>query len=122
MEAAVALGSQKTNRVTLSYRQSDFTRIKSRNQTHLQEQIQKGIIFPLLQSQVRAIEERSVILETPKGRTEIKNDAVIVSIGGEMPFEFLERLGISFHREAVEESAREGEGRGVPDRKVAGGT
>ncbi len=120
IEAAVALGRQKSNRVTLSYRQAEFTRIKSRNQTHLQEQIRKGTIFPLLQSHVRAIEEGSVILETSAGRKKITNDAVIISIGGEMPFEFLERLGISFHREAVEDPAREGEDRSVSDKRVAG--
>ncbi len=120
VEAAIALGLQKTNRVTLSYRQPEFTRIKGRNQAHLKEQVKKGTIVTLLQSQVRAIGENSVVLETPAGRREIKNDAVIVSIGGEMPFEFLERLGIAFHREAVVDKEPKGEPREATDNRVPG--
>lgn len=120
VEAAVALGLQKTNRVTLSYRGAEFTRIKSRNQAHLEEQTRKGGVLPLLQSQVKSVAERSVVLETPGGHREIKNDAVIISIGGEMPFGFLERLGISFHRDAVDDAEPKGEHRPVPDSGVPG--
>jgi len=120
VEAAVALGLQKTNRVTLSYRQAEFMRIKSRNQTRLREQIQKGTVTPILQSQVVAIGEHSVALGTPAGRQEIKNDAVIISVGGEMPFEFLERLGISFHCEAVQEVKPEGSGVSAEEARKAG--
>jgi hypothetical protein len=67
-----------------------------------------------------AIGEHSVALGTPAGRQEIKNDAVIISVGGEMPFEFLERLGISFHREAVQEVKPEGSGVSAEEARKAG--
>jgi thioredoxin reductase (NADPH) len=104
VEAAVALALQGSNRVTLSYRQKEFTRIKSRNLAHLQEQSRKGTIGSLLESHVASIGAHSVVIETPGGRKELRNDAVIISIGGEMPFQFLERLGVAFHREAVKDS------------------
>ncbi len=120
VEAAVALALQKSNRVTLSYRQKEFTRIKSRNLVHLQEQIRRGGIRLMLESRVTSIGDHTVVIETSGGRKELKNDAVIVSIGGEMPFEFLERLGIAFHREAVN-SGEQDAPRQVPRERVQGG-
>jgi thioredoxin reductase (NADPH) len=101
VEAAVALALQGTNRVTLSYRQAAFGRIKTRNQQHLDEQVGKKRIVLAMESEVAEIRPDSAILRLSGTEQEIKNDAVIISIGGEMPFALLERLGIGFHREAI---------------------
>jgi hypothetical protein len=85
-----------------------FTAIQSRNQAHLPEQVKREAVIPILPSEGVAIGEDFVALETPGGRRDIKNDAVIISIGGEMPFEFLGRPGISFHREAVRDPKPDG--------------
>jgi hypothetical protein len=54
-----------------------------------------------MESRVEEIRPDSVLLGFPGTEREIKNDAVIISIGGEMPFALLERLGIGFHREPI---------------------
>jgi thioredoxin reductase len=102
IEAAIALAMQKTNRVTLSYRQSEFTKIKERNTTHLQDMVRRGRLTLAMSSVVQEIQQYHVILATPEGRREVKNDQVFVCIGGELPFEFLSRIGIDIHRQLVE--------------------
>ena len=101
VEAAAALAMQAGNRVTLSYRQAAFGRIKARNQDHLKDLVGKRRIHPLLGSRVMEIREKEVVLETTRGREVLPNDYVFVCIGGEMPFGFLERVGIGFHRTVV---------------------
>jgi putative YpdA family bacillithiol system oxidoreductase len=101
VEAAIGLALQKTNRVVLSYRGGEFSRLKSRNVEHLNEQVGRKKIMVILNSNVREIKEQSVTLNTPGGVVELKNDFVFISVGGELPFEFLQRVGIRFHREVI---------------------
>jgi len=111
IEAVAALALQPGNQVTLSYRGKAFTRIKSRNATHLQQLLGSRKLRLLLESRVRAIGEHDVALETLQGSQTLPNDYVVVCVGGEMPFEFLQRAGIRFHRQMVAESA------GSPDHR-----
>jgi putative YpdA family bacillithiol system oxidoreductase len=101
VEAALGLAFQGSNRVTLSYRNEGFTRIKERNTVHLNDAVRRKKVQIAFRSQVRQIGERSVALESPDGLREIKNDYVFVCAGGEMPFEFLQRLGIRFQDQSV---------------------
>ncbi len=101
VEAALGLAFQGSNRVTLSYRNEGFTRIKERNTVHLNDAVRRKKVQIAFRSQVSQIGERSVALETPDGLREIKNDYVFVCAGGEMPFEFLQRLGIRFQDQSV---------------------
>ena len=101
VEAALGLAHQASNRVTLSYRNEGFTRIKERNSTHLNDAIRRRRIQIAFRSQVKEIGERLVAIETPDGLREIKNDYVFICAGGEMPFEFLQRLGIRFQDQSV---------------------
>jgi putative YpdA family bacillithiol system oxidoreductase len=97
VEAALGLAVQGTNRVTLSYRGTGFTRIKERNAARLEEMRRGGTLAVCLASHVRSINEQSIELETAEGRKEVRNDYVFVFAGGEMPFDFLKSIGVQFH-------------------------
>lgn len=99
VEAAIGLASQKGNRVAISYRQSEFLRIKDRNAKHLQEYRNKiEIIF---NSNVKEITDANVTIETSDGLRTLDNDYVFIFAGGELPYEFLKKIGIALHSERV---------------------
>ena len=94
IEAAVGLAHQTGNKVTISYRKESFFRLKPRNQTNIQKNIAEGKISTMFNSQVKDIREKEVEIEE-SGRTLIlPNDFVFVFAGGELPFEFLKKIGI----------------------------
>jgi len=101
IEAAVGLALHGTNRVTLSYRKSEFTRLKERNVRHLNDQVKRKVITLLLNSNVSQILPKEVRLETLDGMKTIANDYVFIFAGGEMPFELLKRAGIAFHEQVI---------------------
>jgi putative YpdA family bacillithiol system oxidoreductase len=105
VEAAIALALQGTNRVTLSYRKEEFSRLKSRNAERLADYINRKKITAILQSEVIEIKEHEVTLETSHGPLRLKNNYVFVCIGGELPFEFLQEIGIKFHSQIVPENS-----------------
>ena len=98
LEAALALATQGTNTVTLSYRRDSFSRAKSRNVTKIKTAIRKQSVRFIPNSSVTEIRERDVVLKTKDGDTTVTNDYVIVMIGGEVPKPFLEKAGIEFAR------------------------
>jgi thioredoxin reductase (NADPH) len=101
IEAAVGLCLQGTNRVTLSYRKGEFSRIKDRNAKHLDEQMRKKSLTVILNSNVKEILEKEVVLETAEGDKSIPNQYVFIFVGGEMPFDFLKKIGIEFQQQVV---------------------
>ena len=102
VEAAVGLASQSTNRVTLSYRKGEFTRIKERNRQHLAEYVGRKKVRVVFSSDVTEILDDSVLLKTPDKTEKIKNDYVFIFAGGEMPFDFLKSIGISFYTQVID--------------------
>ena len=102
VEAAVGLASQSTNRVTISYRKGEFSRIKERNRQHLDEFIGRKKVKVVFNSEVQEILEDSLILNTQRGPEKIKNDYVLIFAGGEMPFDFLKAIGIQFATQVVD--------------------
>lgn len=101
IEAAIAIATQPGSQVTVSYRKGEFTRIKERNESHIQEAMRKGTIRVAFNSNVQQINETSVILCTENGVEEIKNDAVFIFAGGELPYDFLKKVGIQLQSQAV---------------------
>jgi thioredoxin reductase/Pyruvate/2-oxoacid:ferredoxin oxidoreductase delta subunit len=94
IEAAVGLAHQSGNTITISYRKESFFRLKSRNQTNIQKNIAEGKIVAMFNSQVNEIREKEVEIGE-KGRTVLlPNDFVFVFAGGELPFDFLKKIGI----------------------------
>jgi putative YpdA family bacillithiol system oxidoreductase len=102
VEAAVGLASQSTNRVTLSYRKGELTRIKERNRQHLHEAENGKKLDVILNSEVAEILEEYVLLKTPDGVRKVENEFVFIFAGGEMPYDFLKAIGIQFTTQVVE--------------------
>jgi thioredoxin reductase/Pyruvate/2-oxoacid:ferredoxin oxidoreductase delta subunit len=96
IEAAMGLASQKGNRVSLSYRRSEFSRIKERNAKRIGEHMNSGKIQVLFESNPVEIKENSVVLDCKGTLREIRNDYVWVFAGGIPPNEFLQKIGVQF--------------------------
>ncbi len=101
VEAALGLSEQPGNRVTLSYRKQEFSRIKAKNQARLEEATLNGSVALLTRSEVRRVLPEVVELEMRDcdGRARaysLPNDEVFVMAGGIPPFKLLERSGVSF--------------------------
>jgi len=94
LEAALAIANEPGTTVTLSYRGEAFGRVKEKNRQRLQEAENNGRVKLLLQSTVRMIKPDKVALDHAGSVVEIKNDAVIVSVGGVLPVPFLKELGV----------------------------
>jgi thioredoxin reductase len=101
IESALGLARQPGTAVTLSYRGEDFKRVKDRNRAKLDEAVRQQLLRVALHSELREVREREVVLEV-EGRQElIANDTVVVRIGGDPPYKFLEQLGIRIVKKDV---------------------
>ncbi len=96
VEAAMGLAFQVGNKVTLSYRQSAFGRIKERNVKRVEDSVRKGKLTVLFNSNPVEFTENSVVLEVNGVRQEIPNDFVWVFAGGTPPNDFLKKIGVGF--------------------------
>jgi thioredoxin reductase/Pyruvate/2-oxoacid:ferredoxin oxidoreductase delta subunit len=97
IEAAVALAEQEGNRVTVSYRGEQFSRLKPRNLARIEEAIAARHIDVLWSSNVLGITPDSVVLRDQAEREhELANDVVAIFAGGELPTAFLSACGVAF--------------------------
>ena len=94
IEAAMGLGNQTGNKVTLSYRKNEFSRIKERNRQRIEDSIRQGKVDVIYNSIPTEIKERSVVLEVGGEIREIPNDFVWVFAGGTPPNDFLKKAGV----------------------------
>ncbi len=101
IEAAVALASQEGNTVTLSYRRTEFVRLKEKNQQKISQLMAQKAVRVLFGSSVNSISEEEVRLTDAGQRTiNLQNDAVFIFAGGVLPAAFLKQCGIRM-REAA---------------------
>jgi len=108
VEAAMGLAHQKGNKVTLSYRKGEFSRIKERNAQRIQESIDSRMVTPMFNSSPVEIREKTVVIEQQGAVTEIANDYVWVFAGGIPPNEFLTSIGVALGpRDLTEEASLE---------------
>ena len=96
VEAAMGLAHQAGNKVTLSYRRGEFSRLKDRNAKRIAEHIANHRITVLFNSMPTEFRAGSVLVETCGGLTEIPNDFVWVFAGGTPPSDFLKAAGVAF--------------------------
>src|ERR1700757_1306958 len=96
VEAAMGLGYQVGNQVTLSYRKEAFSRIKDRNAQRIEESIRKGKVKVIFNSNPVEFKKDSVILDVNGKQQEIPNDFVWIFAGGEPPTAFLKKVGVGF--------------------------
>jgi thioredoxin reductase (NADPH) len=108
VEAAMGLAYQVGNKVTLSYRQSAFGRIKERNAQRIADCMRKGKIDVLFNSNPVKFTETSVVLDVSGTRQEIPNDFVWIFAGGTPPNDFLKKIGAEFGARDLTTEASEG--------------
>ena len=94
LEAAVSIAEEPGATVTLSHRSESFSRAKMKNRERVAAAQHAGRLNVLMASKVERITERTVQLSYGDKRITIKNEAVIVCVGGILPTPFLESIGI----------------------------
>ena len=94
VESAMLLADQ--NNVTLSYRKDVFQRIKPKNSERINEAIQQDRINVRFNTVPKAINKSDVVLSTNGSdeNTSLKNDLVYIFAGGELPTQFLQKVGL----------------------------
>jgi thioredoxin reductase (NADPH) len=93
---------QQDNRITLSYRKADFTRLNQQNRDALLAMEQRGEIEILRNSNIKEIEDetgRPRINFAEPEHTARTLDRVIFALGGTTPTNFLHTLGIAFNED-----------------------
>ncbi len=94
IESAVGLANQDGTEVTLCYRGDAFSRVKERNQAKIGDAIAQGRVRAHFRTVVREIRPDVAVLDVDGETTILPNDDVVIRIGGDAPFAFLERLGV----------------------------
>ena len=94
VESALLLAGQ--NKVTLSYRRETFQRIKPKNNDRIRDAMALEQLEVKFNTNVEAIEKDRVLLKNgqPDGNISIPNDLVIIFAGGELPTDFLQKIGL----------------------------
>ena len=116
----MGLANQVGNKVTLSYRQDRFGRIKDRNSRRIEECISKGELTVLYRSMPVEIKEGSVVIDVAGAVQEIPNDYVWVFAGGTPPNDFLKKIGIGFGlQDLTLEASREAKQEAAEKREMA---
>lgn len=93
VESAILLADESNN-VTLSYRSEKFSRLKPKNDEMISEYVSSKKINLVLSSTVKEIYDERVCLSVGEDIIDIPNDLVYIFVGGELPTEFLEKIGI----------------------------
>jgi thioredoxin reductase (NADPH) len=91
---------QQDNRITLSYRKADFTRLNQQNHDALLAMEQRGEVEILRSSNIKEIEDEAGRPRTIFAEVEYSTrlfDRVIFALGGTTPTNFLHTLGITFN-------------------------
>jgi len=94
IESALLLADN--NKVTLSYRSDKFSRLKPKNTVKINAAIKSGLIDMKFNSNVVSIESESVHYKENDSEEVLKleNDLVYIFAGGELPTQFLKKIGI----------------------------
>jgi thioredoxin reductase/NAD-dependent dihydropyrimidine dehydrogenase PreA subunit len=94
IESALLLANDNT--VTLSYRSDKFNRLKPRNAAIINSAMQTGLVDVKFGSNVKSIQTDHVLLLEGENAVEnkLENDLVYIFAGGELPTEFLKKIGI----------------------------
>ncbi len=97
VESALLLAEQ--NHVTLSYRNEVFNRIKPLNSSAISTAVEDGKLDLRLKTTLTLIEDETVtLLLDGGGKAVLPNDLVFIFAGGELPTQFLEKVGIKITR------------------------
>ena len=103
VEAAMGIAHQAGNKVTLSYRKPEFSRLKDRNARRIQEHIDARKIDVLFNSIPTEFRAGSALIDVGGEIRELPNDFVWIFAGGTPPSEFLKAAGIAFGSASMDE-------------------
>ena len=94
IESAMLL--MDNNEVSLSYRKDSFTRLKPKNREKILESIEKNKINILYNTSPVEINKDNIILKSnlDNNTQVIENDLIYIFAGGELPSEFLKKIGL----------------------------
>ncbi len=94
IESALLLADQ--NKVTLTYRGETFSRLKPKNSTKINEAVAAGKVNVMFNTNPVRIEKDAVLVSsgTDQKELQIKNDLIYIFAGGELPIQFLQKIGI----------------------------
>jgi dihydropyrimidine dehydrogenase (NAD+) subunit PreT len=106
LEAAIQLAERSRAEVAIAYRGEAFARCREANRAKVEALGAAKRLQILLRSQVTTIRAHAVELSAGDRIATLDNDFVIVSIGGELPLEFLANAGVSVRRYHGEAPAR----------------
>lgn len=98
VEAAMALANQPGNNVILSYRGEAFSRIKPMNKQRLDEAVSKKLIKVIFNSNLKEIREKDVKITVGEEVKVFPNDYIYIFAGGELPNDFLTKIGIQIEK------------------------
>lgn len=96
VEAAMGLAHQPGNKVTLSYRRNEFSRLKDRNAKRIAEHIGSQKLEVLFNSMPAEFRVGSVLIEKDGEVRQLPNDFVWIFAGGTPPSDFLKKAGVAF--------------------------
>jgi thioredoxin reductase (NADPH) len=84
------------NKVILSYRKEQFTRLKPKNKENINKAVEDQSIRVLFNTNLIEINDDNVIMNFSEEDTskEIANDLVYIFAGGELPTKFLQKAGV----------------------------
>ena len=93
-EAAMLLADK--NKVTLSYRKEGFQRIKPKNGERIKQAMNQGKLDVRFNTNVEMIDWDEVVISNGSGKDKLslKNDRIYIFAGGELPTQFLDKIGI----------------------------
>lgn len=98
IEAALTLSER--NKVRLSYRGEEFSRVFKDNRRLLDEAVEAGRIELLMSSEVKEFSGEEAVLQVEGGGEQrVRADHSFVLIGAEFPAKFLQKLGIRLENE-----------------------
>lgn len=94
IESALLLSEQNT--VTLCYRGETFNRLKPKNSEKINQAISDGKVEVKFNTNLASIDKESVTLSlaNEKEGIKLKNDLVYIFAGGELPTDFLQKIGL----------------------------
>ena len=94
LEAAIQICEESDAEVALSYRQPEFGKARDANKRRFKELVEEGRVFAFMASNIKQISPQSVTLDNKGKVLELPNDFVIACLGGEVPTEFLTKMGV----------------------------
>jgi len=102
IESALGLAHQPGTAVSLSYRGDAFERAKERNRDRIRQAADEGRVTLLMKSEVREIRRGVTAVEHAGELRLVPADAVVVRIGGEAAYPFLQRIGVRIVRKELQ--------------------